>query len=415
MLAALGLLYLMVMGSTFSSLGVVLPHMIPSLRLDWTEAGSGFTLLALAAGVFSMLPAVLIRRWGGRVAVGSGVLAMMSAYVVRALCGNAAGYFAGALLLGVGFALAGAVPSLHLLDGWAGERRAMVFGAFLACGGLGGAAWPSVVEGAIRTLGGWRGYWWFMAGLMGVAGAAALAAIRESPASLGAAETASVADGLSLRAALHTPQFYVVGCAIAATYFTSSTLNAFALSYMRLHGVVLAVAVATFSIQSAGHAAFPLLMGGIAGRVGVRALLVFGLPIQAVGMLALASSTSPVSLLLFAIGLGGGYGTIMIGTTLAIESYYGPLQFARIFGANQLFSVISVLGPAIAGFIADLTGRFEVSFIGCAALLIVMAGAAALLRPPLEAALAGSGTALTLVDPIGRWFRVFIRRSSLHR
>jgi MFS family permease len=379
MLAAMGLVYLLIMGSTFSSLGVVLPHMIAALHMNYTQAGSGFTVLALAAGLLSMLPALLIRRLGGRGAVAVGIASLILAYVVLALCQTVAGYFAGALLLGAGFALAGAVPALHILGVWTARRRALIFGAYLACGGLGGATWPSIVEGAIRVFGDWRGYWWFMAALMSVVGAAALASIREQPAEQRAA---AASEGWTLGEALRTAQFYIVGCDIAATYFVSSTINAFTMSYLHMHGVGLGIAVVTFSIQSAGHAAFPLMMGGLAARIGVRALLVFGLVIQAVGMAVLAFGWSVPALVVFAIGVGGGYGTLMIGTTLAIETYYGRAHFARIFGSNQLFSVISVVGPALAGGVADLTGRFDTSFLGCAALLLAAAGASLTLRPP---------------------------------
>jgi MFS family permease len=387
MLAALGLLYLIIMGSTFASLGVVLPHMIADLHMDYTQAGSGFTVLALAAGLLSMLPALLIRRLGGRGAMAAGIAALILAYVALALCRSAAGYFAGALLLGAGFALAGAVPALHLLGVWAERRRALIFGAYLACGGLGGATWPSVVEGGIKVFGDWRGYWWFMATLATVVGAITLATLRELPAEDRVPEAA---EGWTLGEALRTLQFYIVGCGIAATYFVSSTINAFTMSYLHLHGVGLGIAVFTFSIQSAGHAAFPLLMGGIAARIGVRALLVFGLIIQAIGMTALAFGWSVPALVVFAIGVGGGYGTLMVGTTLAIETYFGRAHFARIFGSNQLFSVISVLGPALAGWVADVTGRFDTSFLGCAALLLAAAAAALTLRPPAKAS-AGRG------------------------
>jgi len=382
MLAAMGLLYLIIMGSSFASLGVVLPHMIAALHMDYTQAGSGFTVLALAAGLLSMLPAQLIRRLGGRGAMAAGIAALISSYVVLALSRGVAGYFAGALLLGAGFALAGAVPALHLLGAWVERRRALIFGAYLACGGLGGAIWPSVVEGAIKVFGDWRGYWWFMAALASLVGAITLAAIREQP---DADRTADEAEGWTLREALRTPQFFIVGCGIAATYFVSSTINAFTMTYLHLHGVGLGIGVFTFSVQSAGHAAFPLLMGGLAARVGVRALLVFGLVIQAIGMAVLAYGWSVPALVMFAIGVGGGYGTLMVATTLAIETYYGRAHFARIFGSNQLFCVISVVGPALTGWVADATGRFDTSFLGCAALLLAAAGAAATLRPPAKA------------------------------
>jgi MFS family permease len=379
-LLAVGTLYLIMMGSTFSSLGVVLPHMIAALGMNFAQAGFGFTLLVLAAGTSSMLPSVTIRLWNGRATLALGVLTMMLAYAILAVSRSPAAYDAGAAMLGVGFSLIGAVPALHILGGWETRRRSLVFGAYLAFGGLGGALWPSVVEGAIGWFGDWRGYWWFMVALMAVAGAISLAVIRERP--VAGADSADEANGWTLADALRTPQFYIVGCGIAATYLVASTVNAFTISYLTMIGVATAVAVVTFSIQSACHAAFPLAMGGIAGRVGVKALLVLGLSIQAIGMLALAIGSSLPVLIVFAIGVGGGYGTIFLATTLSLQEYFGRKNYAQIFGANQLFTTISVVGPALAGRVADVTGRFDISFYGCVALLAAAAIAASTLRQP---------------------------------
>lgn len=382
MLVAVGILYLIMMGSTFSSFGVVLPHMITSLQMNWKQAGFGFTLLALAAGTSSMLPAMIIERWSGRTTLMLGVLAMMLAYATMAICRTVLIYDLGAALLGIGFSLIGAVPALHILGGWEARKRSLVFGAYLAFGGLGGAIWPSVVEATIGTLGDWRAYWWFMVGLMAAVGAISLSIIRERPLQKPSGDTEDDANGWTLLEALRTPQFYIIGCGIAATYLVASTVNAFTVSYLTMIGVTTAVAVITFSIQSACHAAFPLLMGGIAERVGVKTLLVFGLAIQAIGMLALTIGSSLPVLIIFAIGVGGGYGTIFLATTLSLQEYFGRKNYAQIFGTNQLFTTISVVGPAIAGWLADLTGRFDISFGGCVGLLLAAAIGAATLRPP---------------------------------
>jgi MFS family permease len=381
MLLAVGVLYLIMMGSTFSSLGVVLPHMIASLGMNFGQAGFGFTLLVLAAGLSSMLPSVTIKLWNGRTTLALGVLTMMLAYGTLALSYSPAVYDLGATLLGIGFSLIGAVPALHILAGWERPKRALVFGAYLAFGGLGGALWPSVVHGVIAWLGDWRAYWWFMVALMAAAGAMSLAIVRERSVAE-AADGAEEADGWSLVDALRTPQFYIIGSGIAATYLIASTVNAFTITYLNMIGVVTAIAVATFSIQSACHAAFPLLMGSIAERVGVKALLVLGLSIQAIGMLALTMASSTPVLIVFAIGVGGGYGTIFLATTLSLQTYFGRKNYAQIFGANQLFTTISVVGPVIAGRVADLTGRFDISFFACVVMLVAAALAAATLRPP---------------------------------
>jgi MFS family permease len=382
MLLATGVLYLIMMGTTFSSLGVVLPHMIPSLGMNFGQAGFGFTLLTLAAGTSSMLPAVTIRRWNARVTILLGVLTLLLAYATLAVSPTPLIYYLGAALLGIGFSMIGAVPALHILGGWEQRRRSLVFGAYLAMGGLGGALWPTVVQTTIAMLGGWRAYWWAMAGLIAMAGIVALSIIRERPAESAAEIVDDDANAWSLSEALRTPQFYIIAAAIAATYLIASTVNAFTISYLTLIGVSTTIAVITFSIQSSCHAAFPLLMGGLAGRVRVKALLVLGLVIQTIGMMALAKGTSLPVLIVFAIGVGGGYGTIFLATTLSLQEYFGRTNYPQIFGSNQLFTTVAVLGPALVGRVADLTGRFDLSFFGLAGILALAAAGTAMLKPP---------------------------------
>jgi len=85
---------------------------------------------------------------------------------------------------------------------------------------------------------------------------------------------------------------------------------------------------------------------------------------------------------IFAIGVGGGYGTVFLATTLSLQKYFGRKNYPQIFGSNQLFTTISVVGPAIVGWLADMTGRFDVSLYGCAGLLLTTAVGAAGLRQP---------------------------------
>ena len=60
-------MFFLITATTFSSLGVVLPAMIGELHWSWGGAGSGFSLLGVAAGITATIPASLIRRFGVRV------------------------------------------------------------------------------------------------------------------------------------------------------------------------------------------------------------------------------------------------------------------------------------------------------------------------------------------------------------
>ena len=108
------------------------------------------------------------------------------------------------------------------------------------------------------------------------------------------------------------------------------TVNAFTVSYLALIGVGAATALVIFSIQSACHALFPLVMGGIAERVGVKSLLVVGLVMQAAGMIGLAFGFHLPMLVVFAIGVGGGYGTVF----LAHHSVAGGILRPQAFRAD---------------------------------------------------------------------------------
>ena len=62
--AIVSLIFFLITGTTYGSLGIVLPFMIKELGWSWTQAGAGFTLLALMTGITATIPAWMIRRFG---------------------------------------------------------------------------------------------------------------------------------------------------------------------------------------------------------------------------------------------------------------------------------------------------------------------------------------------------------------
>ena len=62
--AVLSLIFFHITAATFASLGVVLPAMIAELGWTWTQAGFGFTALALFTGLFSPVAAESLKRLG---------------------------------------------------------------------------------------------------------------------------------------------------------------------------------------------------------------------------------------------------------------------------------------------------------------------------------------------------------------
>ena len=157
-LGALSLMFFLITAGTFTALGVVLPDMVAALKWRWSEAGLGYTLLALACGLASLAPAMIVRKAGVRaaLALGGGLLALGYFLISRSF--SVALYLAGASLLGVGFALTAIIPGTFVLAR-SFSHRSTAIGAYYMAGSLGGVAGPALYHLARAAGLDWRGYW----------------------------------------------------------------------------------------------------------------------------------------------------------------------------------------------------------------------------------------------------------------
>src|SRR6185312_5530375 len=131
----------LITATTFSSLGVVLPQMIGELHWSWSAAGSGFSLLGVAAGITATIPASLIRRLGVRATLLIGSVVMAAAFAALMIAHGLLPYFVGCALMGLGFTLLATVPGTYLLARLF-ARPSFPFGLYFTVGGLGGVAGP---------------------------------------------------------------------------------------------------------------------------------------------------------------------------------------------------------------------------------------------------------------------------------
>lgn len=69
----------------------------------------------------------------------------------------------------------------------------------------------------------------------------------------------------------------------------------------------------------------------------------------------------------------------------AVGDYTGPARAVKAFGFITLFfGAGQITGPAVAGFMADITGTFSMAFWLCALLTGVAVFLTSFLRPPPE-------------------------------
>lgn len=381
-LAAVSVVYFLITATTFSSLGVVLPAMISELHWSWGGAGTGFSLLGVAAGVTATLPATMIRRFGVRATLVAGSLAMGAAFACLALTHGLPIYFLGCVLMGLGFALLATVPGTYLLTRLY-ANPSFAFGLYFTVGGLGGVAGPILYLWVAAISQDWRAYWLVSLLLVMLAGlvSAVLVDVKTDLHRDGADKSAG-SDDWTVKAALRTRQFAILAAAYSIFLFVGITVNAVSVAHLMNHGVTAAVAGGMMSAEALINAGARLAGGVLVRWIGAKILLLLSLAMLIIGLLALSAAHDVPLMLVYAVGIGVGYGLTFFASTILLLDYFGRAPNLELFAIVNLISVVGSGGPAFAGFVADHTGSFVPAFTILEGLVLLVLIAVAVMRPP---------------------------------
>ena len=397
MFALASAFFFFITASTFSSLGVVLPYMIEEFSWTWSQAGTGFSLLALLVGLAGTLPAWTIRRFGIKATYVIGSVSMGCGFVLISTGSWLYQYWLGASLLGLGFAMCATVPGIHLINDWLPDRRSFAIGLYMTLGGLGAVAGPPIVTGIVSYTDSWRLHWWTMAAAILVLMLLAIGFVRNRASGDGKGENGAApaqektsdkvfktSSDWRYRDVLRTPQYYVIVAALTLTLYCTLTMNSWAFTHLGMLGISAGLATLALSADGAVNALSRALGGMIATRIDPKWLLVAALIGEMIGMIALSVADNPAALAIFAIGEGFGFGMCFLATALLLLNYFGEKDNPEILGTMNFITTAAMLGPVVAGYIGDKAGGFSGAFQLNAALMLVIIIAVAVMKPPRQ-------------------------------
>ncbi|HWA63600.1 MAG TPA: MFS transporter [Caulobacteraceae bacterium] len=389
--ASLSLIYFVISAGAFSSLGVVLPSMVTELKWNWQQAGLGYTLLGVACGLASFVPAVLIRRIGVRGTMAAGLVTMLAGFGTMATTQSVWGYLAATTLIGIAFSLVSTVPGSHVLTELF-KNRSTALGAYFAIGTLGGVAGPLIYVLIDGLTGGWRPYWWAFVAMSTVAGLFAIATTPKrhdesahqtaAPEQVGPGELVEGLRDWTVRRALMTPQFYVIFGVYTTYLLINTTAHAFGAEHLIEHNVAKSDAAFMLSIEAAVGVAVSVLGGWLGERVSTKTLMLICMGAVAIGQFALAEARDWGLMSVFAVGVGIGYGLSFTPPTVMLLKYFGKKPNLELFSIMCLLSTVAAAGPAFGGWARDTLGSFEGLFVLCGAITVAMFLATLFLRPP---------------------------------
>lgn len=385
------LFFFHITSTTFTSLGVALPYMIEELSWSWSEAGAGFSILALLVGLAALVPAWVIRRSSVKASFCIGGAIMTAGFALLATTSSLPQYFIGTAMAGFGFTLCGNVPAVHFVNNMLPpEKRSGAIGIYLTVGGFGGVLGPLLVTSAVSLTQDWRIFWWVAAGVTAVMIALTVLLIhgpkRDAVPAGGEAKSGqggSAGYNWTYAEVIRTKQFHIIVASLTFTLFCGLTLNSWAVTHMGNLGVSAAVAAGALS----GHALINALSRGLGAivvkRVAAKWLMVSALAAEVVGMVALAYADDPFTITLFGLGEGYGYGMCLFATTVLLVDYFGTANNPEVLGSMHFVTTLAMLGPVFAGFVAERFGGFGVVFIGYGVIVFGVMLAAIFMQAPV--------------------------------
>ncbi|PTE08522.1 MFS transporter [Mesorhizobium helmanticense] len=371
-------------GAMFS-LAIFLEPM--ALDTGWSRAGisSAMTLNFLVMGLGGFAWGAVYDRLGARPVVLAGAVLLGLALVVASRAGSLLVF---QLSYGVIVGLAASAfftPMIALTTAWFDTNRSLAVS--LVSAGMGVA--PMTISPFAQwliTAYDWRTAMFDIGVMAWVLLLPAVLLVRQPPVPAAATEAswpAAEGAGMSVRQALLSPQFIVLGLTFFACCAAHSGPIFHMVSYAMLCGVAPMAAVSIYSVEGLAGLGGRLLYGVLADRLGVKPVLIAGLAIQAVVIAAYLAVSELGQFYTLAVIFGATYGGVMPLYAVLAREYFGQRILGTVFGAATMLSSLGMaFGPLAGGMVFDAYANYSWLFIGSALVGLGAAGIA-IAFPPL--------------------------------
>lgn len=193
----------------------------------------------------------------------------------------------------------------------------------------------------------------------------------------------------SWKEVLRTQTFWIICFIYGMANVGIAGLNLHVFAYVTDIGFEPIVAATVMSIIAMAQLGSTLLWGVIGERIEVRKSSMIMFVVQAAGLATVTAThqLAPVyvGFCLYGIGLGGSW----VLQELIWATYYGRVSLGMVRGLGILVThAVGAAGAPFFGFIYDVTGSYQSSFIMFVIALIAAALLGLLVRPPKKAAVA---------------------------
>jgi MFS family permease len=347
-------------------------------EFGWTKAmtSGAFSLASIINGFLAIAMGGLTDRFGPRTVMTlCGVLLGIGFFLMSKMGAVWHLYLFYGILVGAG--MSGAfIPLLSTVARWFVKRRGVMTGIVAAGSGVGALIGP---PGATRFISiyGWRVSYAILGGIVLLVVVLSAQLIKGDPTRVGQTAYGANqveqeglnpgADGLSLREAVYSSQFWI--------FFATGFCYGFPVFSTMVHIVPHAIESGISAIRAANILATigglsilgKVLLGRAGDMIGSRKTLILGFMLMATALIWLVPAKTPWMLFLIAGVFGFGFGGCAVSQSPLIAELFGLGSHGMIFGVFTV-SVMSgsAIGPLLTGYIFDMTKSYQLAFIVCA-------------------------------------------------
>ncbi len=341
-----------------------------------------WTIRFLTVGLASPVFGKLVDRYGSRRIIPIGATIGGLGFILLTQTTNLWYFYIGWAAIGVGIAGSGLVPGTAVVSNWFKKRRGTALGIMGVGFGAGGVLSP-LIGGYLIPNFGWRAAYFALALLTLILIPVALLVIRTKPAEMGlspygaedneavtetkAEDSSSPAGGLTLKMALATSSFWLIGISYLIASMGETGITQSQVPFLEDIGFPVAMAATTLAVVGIWSAIGKFSFGWFCDHITVKYARAIGISFVLGGAIILTNvqAGSPVALIwLYTILQGFGVGSWMSTMSMLTSTTFGLASYGVIFGVIIVFqSVGNAIGPLFAGYMYDITGGYHQAFI----------------------------------------------------
>jgi MFS family permease len=385
-------LVMMAAGGSRGAFGIFFTPMANDLGWSAAEISGTFSFSMIIEGIVSAISGWLSDKFGTKIVlVFSGLISGTGFVLMSLVHAMWQMYLIYGLAMGIG--LGGiVVPIVSILAKRFIANRTIMTGISLAAYGLGQLISPLIAHQLITAYS-WRTSYIVLGILLFIL--IMLPALFLKRPSNKSEETQQVNDmskenilirptvSYTFKEARHTKQFWMMIIMQSCYMYCLLSVMVHTAPYVIEIGIPVSTAAFVLSSVAGAMIVGRLGLGALGDRIGGRLIIIIGFIVLLVSFLCLTQSSEVLGLFLFAIVCGLGLGGISSSGSPLSAEYFGSKSHGSIYGVMAgVCVVLGATGPVMTGYLFDLTGHYQISFMVCSFISFIGLIVCILLRPP---------------------------------